>query len=183
MKIRNLMWSLFVVLLAGIARGESPTAKAANAKSVAQRAWTITDLVLEQDIDPPARQQMLLHGLKALLRQAPGRTMPNLSARVSGVTTPEQFAALMAEVWPTDDANGEEREHVLFRGLFDWRQMGKEESAYLSPQQVKAYEVQAGNRYVGTGIQIRNNDKEKLTQIVIPFPGGPGARPVPGPAT
>ncbi len=38
-----------------------------------------------------------------------------------------------------------------------------------------------GNRYEGTGIQIRLDPKEKLAQIVVPFPGGParkaGARP------
>jgi carboxyl-terminal processing protease len=51
----------------------------------------------------------------------------------------------------------------------------------LSPKELKQYEVLTGNRYEGTGIQIRMDPKEKLAQIVVPFPGGParkaGARP------
>jgi len=65
MTTRHLMWSLLMVLTAGVARAESPASKETkneNAKRVAaaRRAWTITDLVLEQDIDPPARQQSCL---------------------------------------------------------------------------------------------------------------------------
>jgi carboxyl-terminal processing protease len=185
MTARNLAGFLVVMLTAAAAYAETPSPKSA-ADAAARRAWAITDVVLEQDIDPPARQQMLLHGLQALLRQTPGRTTPNLAARVSAVTTPEQFAALLSEVWPTDEKGtkikGEEREHLLFHGLFGWRQSeDKDGSHYLSPRERKDYEVFAGNRYVGTGIQIRKNAKEKLTQIVIPFPGGParkaGARP------
>ncbi len=159
--------------------------------TAARRAWAITDLVLEKDIDPPARQQMLLHGLKHLLSQTPGRTIPNLSGRVSSVTTPEQFAALLAEAWPKDaasDADEEEKrpEILLCRGLF--RGMTEVvagphggELGYLTPRDRKFHETLAGNRYVGTGIQIRMEEKEKLAQIVVPFPGGParkaGARP------
>ncbi len=185
MTARNLAGFLAVMLIASAARSEAPSPKSA-VTAAARRAWTITDVVLEQDIEPPARQQMLLHGIRALLRQTPERTVPNLAARVSTVTTPEQFAALLSEVWPVDEKEtkikDEEREHLLFHGLFGWRQSdGPDGSAYLSPRKRKDYEMFAGNRYVGTGIQIRKNDKEKLTQIVIPFPGGParkaGARP------
>jgi C-terminal peptidase prc len=189
MTARNLVWSLTAMLMAGVAWADSPAPKsapketAAKVAAAARQAWTITDLVLEQGIDPPARQQMLLYGLKALLSQDSGKAAPNLGARVSDVTTPEQFAALLAEVWPakgTPDVNGEGPEQDLFRGLFGWRREGRAGS-YLSPQQRKAHEVLVNNRYVGTGIQIRMDQKEKLTQIVVPFPGGParkaGARP------
>jgi C-terminal peptidase prc len=183
-------WPL-IVMLAPAAQAESPApktteeARSIRIAEVARQAWSITDLVLEKDVDSPARQQMLLHGLKALLRQGKGKTPANLAERVSAVTTPEQFAVLLAEVWPADAAgaqrDGERREIILFDGLLGWRTTSKEASFYLSPQEVKRQEMIAGNRYIGTGIQVRKNDKEKLTQIVIPFPGGParkaGARP------
>jgi C-terminal peptidase prc len=191
MRTRNLAWFSVMVAASVAARAESPAptkddgARAAAIAAAARRAWTITDLVLEKDIDPPARQEMLLHGIKALLRQEKGKAPANLATRASAVTTLEHFTTLLAEVWPADkdDAkpDNERREHVLFGGLLGWRMANERHGFYLSPQQVKRHERDAGNRYVGTGIQIRHNDKEKLAQIVIPFPGGParkaGARP------
>lgn len=188
MRTRSLAFSLAALLMTSGPHAEPPAGKDAQVAATARQAWAITDLVLQRDIDPPARQQMLLGGLKALLRQTPGRKVPNLSARVSNLTTQEQFAALLAEVWPTREVaskNDEEGpEHILFHGLFGWRQPMErtaETHGYLSPKEVKAYEVVTGNRYVGTGVQIRMVPKEKLAQIVIPIAGGPartaGARP------
>lgn len=189
--------SLLTTLLAvSIAPADSPASDKnkmdPRIATAARQAWAITDVVLEKDIDPPARQQMLLHGLKLLLSQTPGRTIPNLSSRVSTVTTPEQFAALLAEAWPRDavaaDADEDEKrpETVLCRGLFRGMPEAGEgprggDFGYLTPHDRKIHETLAGNRYVGTGIQIRMAEKEKLAQIVVPFPGGPartaGARP------
>lgn len=192
MRTRNFAWFVAVMLAPLPALAESPAhqqenaARSATIMAAARQAWAITDVVLKQDIDPPARQQMLLHGLKTLLHPGNGKTASNLAERVSTVTTPEQFAALLAEVWPKDEdsrdaAPTDKRKHTLFRGLFGWRTDNERPDFYLSPQDVKRHEMFTGNRYVGTGIQIRKNDKEKLTQIVVPFPGGParkaGARP------
>lgn len=185
-----LAWSLIV--MAATARAETlvpKTAKENRSARIAQaarQAWRITDVVLEKDIDPPARQQMLLHALKALLRQGKGKAPASLAEQVSAVTTPEQFAVLLSKVWPREEDRRDagptdERAEVLFRGMLRWRADDAFARSYLSPQEVKREEMIAGNRYVGTGIQIRNNAKEKLVQIVIPFPGGParkaGARP------
>jgi carboxyl-terminal processing protease len=177
------MWCAAVLLAAAPAGAQAPAAKGDPkdpTAALAGLAWTITDLALEHDLDPPARQQMLLSGLKALLRQDAGPT--NLSARVSAVTTPEQFAALLKEVYSKGQLAGdstEDGENPLLFGL-----LGDESrfnGPYLSQRGLKGYEVRVGNRYVGTGIQIRWLPEEDLTQIVIPFPGGParkaGARP------
>jgi C-terminal peptidase prc len=178
------------MLVSSGAQAQSSASKAADEErsaritEAARQAWAITDVVLEKDIDPPARQQMLLHGLKAVLTRKSAKIPANLAGRVSAVTTPEQFAVLLAEVWPADDAEakrGDTREARLFEGLFGWQSAEEHGRFYLSPRDVKAHEALIGNRYVGTGIQVRKNDKEKMPQIVIPFPGGParkaGARP------
>jgi carboxyl-terminal processing protease len=183
MRTRNLAWSLTVMLSAALTYAESPASPDARTVAAARQAWAITDLVLQRDIDPPARQQMLLSGLKALLRQTPGRKVTDLGTRVSAVTTPEQFAALLAEAWPTGDAakkaDEESPEHTLFHGLFGGEKSHEHVAGghgYLSPDELKRYEVLTGNRYVGTGIQIRMDQKEKLAQIVVPFPGGPARK-------
>ncbi|HEY7327707.1 MAG TPA: S41 family peptidase [Gemmataceae bacterium] len=192
MKTDRLAWFAGLILASVVVSVESPAqgkddgARHASVAEAARQAWAITDLVLEQDIDPPARQQMLLQGIKALRRQSKGKTPSNLAERVSSVTTPEQFSALLAELWPSEAnqiAAGwtDKGEHILFNGLLAWRMDGEDGQFYLTPQDAIRYERIAGNRYVGTGIQIRINEKQKLTEIVVPFPGGParkaGARP------
>lgn len=171
--------SLAMLMLVASIVGAAPPAPKGDDRiaAAARRAWAITDLVLEHDIDPPARQQMLLDGTRALLRQARGRKVNDLSARASAVTALEQFAVLLAEVWP----DGDDTEDVLFHNLIRGPEKRFGERGYLSARERKAHEAIAGNRYVGTGIQIRIDSATKLTQIVVPFPGGParkaGARP------
>ncbi len=143
MRTRNLAWSLAAMLTVPMAYADAPAPKNDRADAAARQAWAITDLVLQRDIDPPARQQMLLSGLKALLRRTPGRKVTDLGTRVSAVTTPEQFAALLAEAWPADDAakkDGEDTpEHTLFHGMFgmsDKSDPGGQ--GYMSPVELKA---------------------------------------------
>jgi C-terminal peptidase prc len=191
MRTRNLAWFSLMMAAALAAQAGPPRprdedgARAAAIAAAARQAWTITDLVLEKDIDPPARQEMLLHGIKALLRKTNGKAPTNLAGRISDVTTLEQFTVVLADVWPAKRAesasDGEPQEQVFYAGLLGWRESNELARAYLSPLDLKRHEMIAGNRYVGTGIQIRRNDKEKLAQIMVPFPGGParkaGARP------
>jgi C-terminal peptidase prc len=178
------VWCLLALLAGGAANAESPAKKPSyDARPLARRAWQVTDLVLERHVDPPARQQMLLAGLKGLLREDHDFAARNLGARVSQVTTEEQFAALLAEVWPGGESAVEEKENNLLHGLLAPASDEKEHRAigYLTPQEVHSAGVLSGNRYVGTGIQIRREEKEDYPQIVIPIPGGParraGARP------
>src|SRR5262249_41502319 len=43
---------------------------------------------------------------------------------------------------------------------------------FIPADTFKVHEASSANRYVGIGIQIRKDDKEELTHIVLPFPGG-----------
>ena len=87
---------------------------------LAKRIGEITDAVLEHHIDPPARQQMILGGIKALYTAA-GLPVPlGLSRRVSALTTPEQLAALLADIWPKSTAKpvaARSLEEALLEGL------------------------------------------------------------------
>ena len=71
---------------------------------LARHVQEITDAVLEHHIDPPARQQMVLSGIKALYRAAGVAGPTGLGRRVSAVSTPEQLATLLEEVWPKTTA-------------------------------------------------------------------------------
>ncbi len=78
-------------LIGPSARADVSTAEAAS------RAWAITDAVLDRHVDPPARQQMLLAGLKAMAESARVAIPAGLARRVSDLSTADQLAALLAE--------------------------------------------------------------------------------------
>ncbi|HZU35079.1 MAG TPA: S41 family peptidase [Gemmataceae bacterium] len=143
--------------------------------ALAGRLWAMTDLVLEQHVDPPARQAMLLVALKALYPAKAEGPPLNLSARVSGVTSREQFAALLEELQKTigraalDSAAEDAALNALSVSV-------PGQARRISPEELRIQEQIAGNRYVGTGIQIRLHPEEKLAQIVLAFPRGPARR-------
>jgi carboxyl-terminal processing protease len=148
-----------------------------KAGPLAHRAWVATDLVLERHLDPPARQQMLLGGIKSLLRHTRSPLPPGLGARVSAVSTEDQYAALLEEFWPPKaGAPVDELEADVLHGLLEGPREEGPPGGYLTPREVNMVEVLTGNRYVGTGIQIRQDPKHKLAQIVVPFPGGPARK-------
>src|SRR5207245_10032616 len=99
------------------------------------------------------------------------------SRRISSVTTEEQWTALLREVLArskpgpkTSLIGGEE---VMLEGLSKSVPGG---AAVLSGPSLKASDQISGNRYVGTGIQIRYSQDEKLAQIVVAFHNGPAYR-------
>ena len=136
----------------------------------------ITDTILRHHLDPPARQQMILAGIKGLY-EAAGLPIPaGLSRRVSALTTPAQFSALLVELWPSKPAKSIRTgglEEALVQGLLASVPGGAEITS------AKEHEVQEqfqGNRYVGIHIQVRYDEKEKRTIIDGIVPGGPADR-------
>src|SRR5438132_2460913 len=166
------------------AKDNASKAKTVTPEALAHRIWIITDTILERHIDPPARQAMLLGSLQpltiratktALLAAAPKYPLPsNLSKRVSQVTNEEQWTVLFREVWSVNGAGqaglSVEREELVLQGLSGSVPGGVD---LIDPAQAKVMEQSAANRYVGTGIQIALNDKEKLTQVRLAFRTGP----------
>lgn len=170
------------VLIAGTlqqAAAESPSPAAAELKGpreLGKHVQDITDTVLRHHLDPPARQQMILAGIKGLY-EAAGLPIPaGLSRRVSALTTPEQFTALLVELWPSKPAKSirtDDLAEAVVNGLLASVPGGAE----ISP--AKEHEVQEqfqGNRYIGIHIQVRYDDKEKRTVIAGIVPGGPADR-------
>jgi C-terminal peptidase prc len=174
---------LFVTCLLGVlvllpsAGGATPPAH--DTADVARRAWVVTDLGLDRHIDPCSRQEMLLGGTRTLLRAADIDPPADLGRRVSAVTTPEQWAAFLREVWPT--ARGQKTPEQLKEALFEGLVNPLPHSHWLPPAAAKVADQISNNRYVGTGIQIRIDMEEHAPQIVTPFRKGPayraGARP------
>src|SRR5579885_2925985 len=136
----------------------------------------ITEAVLENHIDPPARQQMILAGIKALARAAGVPTPPGLGRRVSEVATPEQLAALLEEVWPGTTAKpvaAKELEEALLAGLLDPVPGGAE---LMTAKERNAAEQIAGNRYVGILVALSRDEGAQRPVFSRVMKGGPAAR-------
>jgi carboxyl-terminal processing protease len=154
-----------------------PAAPALGPDALARRAWAFTDLVLDRDVEPCTRQEMFLGGVRGLLHAADRQPPADLSRRVSALTTPEQLAALLREVWPPAEGAAqkktEELEAHFGAGLLA-AIPGRPQ--LIPPNVLKVEEQVAGNRYVGIGIQIRLNEGEHFPQIVDAFRRGTARR-------
>ncbi|MGP0067092.1 MAG: S41 family peptidase [Isosphaeraceae bacterium] len=162
-----------------LADERSPVPSASAPKpppGLAARVQEITDVVLENHMDPPARQQMILSGIKALYRATNVQVPPDLSRRVSAVATPDQLAALLADAWQKATASPivmKMPEEVLLNGLLAPVPGGAE---LMTAKERKVTEQLEGNRYVGIHIALGMDEKEKLSRISEVFPGGPADR-------
>ncbi len=143
---------------------------------LAGRIQHITDVVLEHHIDPPARQQMILSGIKALYKAA-GLPVPvGLSSRVSAVTSQKQLDSLLAEAWPKSTAKlaaGSELEEHVLEGLLS---SVPGDATLISEKERKVAEQFAGNRYVGIHITLRFDEQQQSPVIAEVFEGGPADR-------
>ena len=177
--------SLFIILsVAALPRtapadGASPTPSSAVPKAppnLAKRIGEITDAILKHHIDPPARQQMILGGVKALYQVSGAQVPAGLSRRVSALATTEQLAELLVDVWPKSLAKPVAPlalEEALLAGMFNSIPGG----GYLvSAKERKVAEQVAGNRYVGIQIALGTDDDEKLSKMIEIFEGGPADR-------
>ncbi len=140
---------------------------------LARRVEEVADVVLEHHIDPPARQQMILSGIKGLYRTAGVPAPPQLGRRVSAIVTLEQLAALLEEVWPAATAepvSAPRLERALLEGLLAPVPGGAE---LMTAKERNAAEQIAGNRYVGILVTLGMDDKQKRPMFPQIMEGGP----------
>jgi carboxyl-terminal processing protease len=139
--------------------------------------FAITDLVLDHHIDPPTRQEMILAGLKVAVAEAKIPAMPNLGRRVSDVKTTDDLLVLLDDVWPVAKQTPDPKvktvppdfESRFVRGLLN----SVPGNPYLLPtKEAHAQALLQDNRYVGLGIGVGLDDKQKLAHIQSVIPGG-----------
>jgi C-terminal peptidase prc len=133
------------------------------------------DAISRQDVDPPARQAMMLGAIKGLAEGGGQQVPHNLSERVSGITTLKGFEALVKEYWPksSEAAVQGKAQSKMIDGLLA---AVSADTALLSPNDIRVQNQVSASRYVGIGIQYQWNPEEKLEQVVTPFRGGPAHR-------
>ncbi len=170
--IRWKVAALVLGLVAGTGVIVRPGVAAPVPAPFAHRLWTVMDLVREKHPEPPPRPDMMLAAVKAVLAAAKSPVPDDLERRVRRLETREQFTAFLNEVWPRG-AEAPALEAAALDGLFA---AVPGQGAFWPPEQARVADQVSGNRYVGTGIQVRVHPDEKVPQIVIPFRNGPAFR-------
>src|SRR5262249_35711315 len=88
----------------------------------------------------------------------------------SAVNSREEFAVLLAALWPRETKVSREKlEQSFLEGVA--RRVGGELRVLPGPE-MKIQEQISANRYVGIGIQIKKNEAEQRAQVVNPIRGG-----------
>jgi C-terminal peptidase prc len=162
----------------------SPPPAATNHDAFAHRVFLLTDLILENHIDPPTRQEMILGGFRGLLGAAKSEPLPTLSRKVSDVRTVEELSALFSQVWPAPvqetkkeakkdnspkPADRPKPEDSFVFGLF---QTVPGIPNLVSVKEARAETQIQANRYVGLGIAIAWQDKGQFPSIQKLIEGG-----------
>src|SRR5688572_10477032 len=83
--------TLVFALHRAIAAASDTTVAEDAAGALALRILAITDVVLQHHIDPPARQQMILSGVRALYRAENRQPPKDLGAKISQLADPGQI--------------------------------------------------------------------------------------------
>ncbi len=178
---RLVMFSVIAIVYSqsALADDPSPTPSTSSPKytaDLAKRIGEVTDAVLEHHIDPPARQQMILGGIKALYSAAGLPAPVGLSRRVSAVSTPDQLATVLADLCPTLDAKSvaaTNPEKAFIEGMLAGVSGG---ARLVSAKDRKVEEQFKGNRYVGIHIALGFDDSEQRPKIHEVVEGGPANR-------
>jgi carboxyl-terminal processing protease len=165
----------------GTVRADSPSPAASTPvpkipPDLAKRVVEVTEVVLENHVDPPTRQQMILAGIKGLYRAAGVPIPPGLSRRLSTLAKSEQITAFLDETWPKSTAKGvtaKALEEAMLGGILGSIPGG----AHLIPEKDRiVMEQTEGNRYVGIHIALGTSDEEKRPLIHEVIEGGPADR-------
>lgn len=145
------------------------------ADEIAARVLTVTDIVLNHHIDPPTRQQMLLVGVKSLLKAAGIDPPVGLSRRISALATDEELTGFIKDIWSTTTADSKVPFEQLSESLTDGLlQSIPGRSRLISRKEADVSDQFANNRYVGIGIALSTSEgRPMITQVI---PGGPSDR-------
>jgi carboxyl-terminal processing protease len=174
---RSLLLTWAVALAVAAYVGLGPCARAGEIpEGLADRVLAVIDAVMDYHFEPPTRQEMILGAIYAVNVKAGAPQPARLAHRVSALTTPEQFASLLAETWPQSPSKSDtaqDLEAALFDGLLRSVPGG---ASLISAKELKVQQQLAGNLYVGIHIALSYDDKLKRATIGEVFEGGPAYR-------
>lgn len=169
---------LAVMALAVSARADDPAASAvmvdASGQAAIQRALDVIDLVLEHHVQPPTRQEMVLHGADGLYNAANLPRPFRLSVRVSAANGRAECEEILLEAWRKYDVAGTVSNDLIEKLIAGVLRPVPGGATLIATKELRVQEQLQANRYVGVGIALGTDKESGLTQIHL-IPEGPAA--------
>lgn len=145
-------------------------------ESLADRFRAICDAVQAHHVEAPTRQQMIHAGIVAMYRAVEKPPPSGLGPKISGLTTHDQFAALLAEVRPAPGGTAA-TEVALDEAFLDGLSASVPGHLHImAAKESKVAAQLAGNRYVGIQISVAMDEESKLPKVAGLLDGGPAQR-------
>lgn len=164
--LRHTLVALFGLVLAQfcVAAEDSP------ADRTVDLALEVVDLVVQQHLDPPVRQQMLLDGVRTLYQHLKQPMPSGIGRRVSALAGRDQERAFLLDVlqniqMPKSDDAGS----LMIDGLLT---SVPGETTFIAAKEAEVENQIRGNRYVGIGIALSWPESAAGPTITNPFPQG-----------
>jgi C-terminal peptidase prc len=133
----------------------------------------LSDLVLTNHINPPARQQMVLAAAKSVLAQIDAIPSSELSRGISEISARADLLKFLDQLWAnhiTPEHQAEELQQIAAVGLLN---SVPGEPQLSSAKEHRVEEQLAANRYVGIGVALGYDEKENCPRIMNVFKSGP----------
>ena len=130
---------------------------------------SVVDSVLEHHIDPPTKQEMILHGVKWVYQHAKKPVPMGLSQRISELSTKQQIVDYLTSL-RSEFEDLSEFERIFMAGMFRAVPGG---GALIRAEEARVQGQLAANRYVGVGIALGMTE-DKRPEIQKVFYDGPG---------
>jgi hypothetical protein len=175
-----MVWLSTCPLLAAVPRQDDHGNQAKDATSGAAEfmrvVTAVADTVLEQHIDPPTRQEMVLHGVRAMLAEA-GREVPvGLGRRISSLDGDEQWRALLTEMWALAHSNGEVGAHDLRAHMVaGMLAVVPGAPAMIPPEEFTVAKQLRANRYRGYWHSVEQCRRAARDRGAVPWRAGPSS--------
>lgn len=148
------------------------------ATQAAKFLFAATDVVMNHDLQPPTRQEMIYHCLKRMFQLTGGRRHPKLSQLASAIQKPADLAQLIHRFFDKDSlAKMNKAPELLLEGLRpDHFPRGEFGGALFEDSHESMVTKQfSENRYVGIGIALgtTGRDKDMRPQVMQLLGKGP----------
>jgi C-terminal peptidase prc len=160
--------ALAVSLRSAVAASDKGPAEVAP-DVIASRVLEVTNVVLQNHIDPPVRQQMILSGVRALYRAAEREPPKDLSDKISQLAEPGKIAEYLQSIQAEFKSLGD-IEAILTNGALEAL---PGHAGLISADDDIIQDQLRANRYVGVGIVLALDEKSKLPKIPKAFADGP----------
>lgn len=168
-RVRDSILFAAIILVPASLRAEDPDPQSNPANEFAERIWLLTNLVLDNHIEPPSRQEMILAGTRLVcVSEAPLRLI-GLGRKVSDLSTREATVRFLQELHANLSLTKKSEESFIYGMLT----VVPGSARLIEAESQKTQQDVAANRYVGIGIRLGIDNKTKLPQFADIIPGGP----------